>query len=123
MARRFFKKTTRRASRFARRAYRAAGKAQPSLMTSAIYGAGYGAARPFIAGFVKPVSSMIPAGGYQDEVALGLLGFAAAKWGTGIVRNVGRTALIVESASVGQQLIGGISNNASAMSSPSQWAI
>lgn len=114
MARRgFFKKSARRVTKFARRAYRSASKAQPSLLTAAMYGAGYGAARPFIANLVKPVSNFIPVGQYQDEIALGLLGFAAAKWGSGMIRNAGRTALIVESASAAAQLTSGMTTQAS----------
>jgi len=107
MARKF-RRIARRASGFARRAYRGASKTQPSLMTAALYGAGYGAARPLLANLVSPVSSMIPMGQYRDELALGLLGFAAAKWGSGMIRNAGRTALIVESASAASQLTSGM---------------
>lgn len=110
MARKFFKKARSMARRVGRKAYRSASKAQPSLMTAALYGAGYGAARPFIANLVSPVSNMIPVGQYKDEIALGLIGFAAAKWGSGIIRNAGRTALIVESASAAAQLTSGMTS-------------
>lgn len=104
----FFRKAARRSTRFARRAYRAAGKSQPSLLTSALYGAGYGAARPYLA----QLATMVPDGGMlgsmKDEVVLGTAGFLAAKYGSGIIKNAGRTALIVESASAGAQLSSGL---------------
>ena len=47
------------------------------------------------------------AGQYTDEVALGALGWYLSKKG-GIIGALGKSALIIESASVGNQLIGGM---------------
>jgi len=113
MARKFFKKARSFARRAGRKAYRSASKAQPSLLTAAMYGAGYGAARPFLANFARSIPDIPMLGNYNDEVKLGLAGFLAAKYGSGIVRNAGRTALIVESASATAQLTSGMTSQAS----------
>lgn len=106
--RRLFKKLASRGRSFARRSYRAASKAQPSLMTQGLYGFGYGAARPMLLGLVNSVvPNFAPLGNLNDEVKLGLAGWAAAKYGSGIIRNVGKTALIVEAAAAGSTIVGG----------------
>lgn len=51
------------------------------------------------------------AGQYTDEVVLGLLGWYLSKKG-GMIGAVGKSALIIESASVGNQLIAPMLNNA-----------
>lgn len=50
------------------------------------------------------------AGQYTDEVALGLAGWYLSKKG-GLIGQLGKSALIIESASVGNQLIGGYLGN------------
>jgi len=112
----FFRKAARRSTKFARRAYRAAGKGQPSLLTSALFGAGYGAIRPFAAQLTNYVPDGGMLGSMKDEVVLGTAGYLAAKYGSGIVRNLGRTALIVESASAGAQISSGLTGTSTSSS-------
>jgi len=52
------------------------------------------------------------AGQYTDEVALGALGWYLSKKG-GIIGQLGKSALIIESASVGNQLMTGFNSTPS----------
>lgn len=58
------------------------------------------------------------AGQYTDEVALGALGWYLSKKG-GVIGQIGKSALIIESASVGNQLIGGMLNSTAVTTSTS----
>jgi len=83
----------------------------------------YGAARGKIKDMITPFTDMIPAGGNSDELALGLIGYYAAKKGSGLIKNAGMAILTVEAASLGNNLMGGIisPNNANKSPSYSGW--
>lgn len=66
----------------------------------------YGAGRQWLANAAQPITSKIPLGNYADEALFGVGGYFLAKKGKGIVRNIGKAMLIVEAASVGNQLVG-----------------
>jgi hypothetical protein len=68
----------------------------------------YGAARSYLADFAAPVTSKIPLGNYADEALFGVLGWYIAKKNLFGLGNFGKAALIVESASVGNQLAAGM---------------
>lgn len=70
----------------------------------------YGAGRSWLSGMLAPVTSKIPAGNYADELAMGTIGWFAAKKGRGMVKQIGMAMLTVEAASVGNQLAAGMSN-------------
>lgn len=69
----------------------------------------YGAARQHISNLAQPLTSKIPLGSYADEAAFGLAGYFMAKKGRGMVRDIGVAMLTVEAASVGHQVINGMS--------------
>ena len=75
----------------------------------------YGAGRQYLSNMAQPLTSKIPLGNYADEALFGLAGYFMAKKGKGIVKNIGTSMLIVESASLGNQLLGqiGTSSNVS----------
>lgn len=103
MARR--KRSSRRSgSRVARRR-RGGGSGGDGLMSMVTAGAIYGAARAPVA---NTVGGFVPrfAGDYTDEIVMGGLSWAAYKYGSGMVRNIGKAGLYVESANAGQSLTG-----------------
>lgn len=65
----------------------------------------YGAARARLSSWVQQVIPGV-AGQYTDEIVLGLAGWYLAKKNTGFLRNIGMAALTIESASVGNQMVG-----------------
>lgn len=71
----------------------------------------YGAGRSKLSAIT---SQYLPAfaGQYTDEVALGALGWYLSKKG-GIIGQLGKSALIIESASVGNQLMSGFGSTTS----------
>lgn len=119
MARGRFRKVARRARGFARKAYRAASSPKEGPLTAIGYGFGYGALRKYAASGMSPVTNYLPFGQFNDEAGLAIAGFAAAKWGKGMVRQAGLTALKVEAASVGASITGGMTSS----SSSSQFSI
>lgn len=66
----------------------------------------YGAGRQYLNNAVAPLTSKIPLGQYADEALFGVGGYFLAKKGSGILKSLGLSMLIVESASVGHQLVG-----------------
>lgn len=94
--------------RFSRRAfkrYARSGMNTGTTMGSLLLPFLYGAVRPTIANAVQPLTSKLPFGNYADEVGMGLLGFVASKWGSGAVKNAGKTMLQIESYRVGEATV------------------
>jgi hypothetical protein len=109
MARRGFFKKSRRAFRRASGGFKRYGR---KAVTSSnpikviLPAMAYGAGRNWLTQIATPITSKIPLGNYADEVAFGLLGYYIAKKNPMGLKNVGLAILTVESASVGNQLVG-----------------
>lgn len=89
------------------------------LMGSVLPAAAYGIIRaPAV-----NMTAMVPrfAGNYTDEVILGVAGYLLAKRGKGFIRNLGMSALIVESAALGSQVSGGFTGMSSTTISEKGW--
>jgi hypothetical protein len=74
----------------------------------AIAAGAYGVVRNPIANALGPVTDFLPLGDYKDEVVMGAVSFAAAKWGKGLIKNIGKAGLTYELASAGMQLSSGL---------------
>jgi len=68
------------------------------------YGFGYGVARNPVLGLLSPVLSKLNLGAYESSVAMGIVSYMAIKKGSGMVREVGKAGLYVESAIIGQTM-------------------
>ena len=102
------KRKTRVVYRRAPKKRRSYGRKKEKFGTVIISGAGYGAVREKLNQLLTPITARVPLGIYADEVALGALGWAAAKGKFGnnkTIKNMGRAALTVESALIGQTLV------------------
>jgi len=75
-----------------------------SLMNTAAPAALYGAVREPIANALTPLTSKIPLGDVSDEIVLGTLAYFGAKKTSGFMRNLCRSALVVESARIGESV-------------------
>jgi hypothetical protein len=107
---RFRKRSRSRGSRFGMKRHSRRSGGGTSLMGTVLPAVVYGAARPYISNLVSPATNMLgAAGGYADNVVLGLLGWYAAKKGKGFIKNAGHSILVVEAAQVGAELSQGIS--------------
>ncbi len=90
-------------------------KSGVSLTGSILPAALYGAARPYISNLVAPVTSSLgAAGGYADNLVLGGIGYFAAKKGRGMIKSVGHAMLLIEAASIGSELSGGMGGSSNA---------
>jgi hypothetical protein len=89
-----------------KKSYRRKSSSNSSLLVTVGSAMAYGAFRSKLS---QLTSQYLPsfAGQYTDEVALGLLGWYASKRG-GVIGALGKSALIIESASVGNQLASGM---------------
>lgn len=103
MARFKRKSRSRRFSFFKRK-----GRSQSSLKPTQIMvgGAIYGVGRTYLSNMIAPITSKVPFGNLADNVVLGAIGYFAAKKGRGLIKQVGISALAVESALAGQDLVG-----------------
>lgn len=73
-----------------------------------LFAAAYaGLIRPFVATLAKPFSDKLPMGNLNDEAALAVVDFVASKQG-GMVGEMGRVGLVIEAASAGSTLAGGM---------------
>ncbi len=94
----FVRARTRR--QFSRKSGSSGGNVMMDIVApSAVYGAVRSKASSLITGIIGA-----PLGDYTDEVALGVLGWFAMKQGNGFIKNLGRAAITVESASLGANL-------------------
>jgi hypothetical protein len=113
-----FRKKARRAFRGFKRSAKRYGQSSNPLKV-VIPAMAYGAGRNYLSNMLAPLTAKIPLGNYSDEAVFGILGYLAAKKGKGIIKDVGVAVLTVESASLGSQLIGSVTNNNS--SSTGSW--
>lgn len=68
----------------------------------------YGAIREKASTAIAPYTSWIPGGSIADEVGMGLLNWAVAKWtGKGMLRQIALKGLVVENARVGEAVAQG----------------
>lgn len=72
-----------------------------SPMKTIAYGFGYGVARSPILGLLSPILQKVNLGVYESNVAMGLISFLAIKKGNGMVKEIGKAGLYVESAAMG----------------------
>jgi ABC-type thiamin/hydroxymethylpyrimidine transport system permease subunit len=100
----------RRVKRFFGRAKRYARSKSSSIspMKAVLFGGLYGAVRTQAHNMAAPLTNMIPLGQYSDEAAFGVLGYIMAKQGNSLIKNAGMAILTIESASLGQQALGGM---------------
>lgn len=103
--RRSFRRSTARAFRgFKRYSRRTIGGAKGNfkdVLNEGIYGAGYGVARPYAANLIAPLSNMIPVGDdIKNEAGMGLLGVGLIMLTRGALKDVGRTAVKIESYNI-----------------------
>jgi hypothetical protein len=82
----------------------AGGEATMSLVAgSAIYGA----IRQKASDMLAPVTAKLPLGNISDEVVLGTAGYLLAKKTSGLPRQIGKAALVIEAARVGEAIMTG----------------
>jgi hypothetical protein len=105
--RRFFRKAARRSFSVVRRASRRY-NASENVMTTVLPAAVYGASRAYISNAISPLTSKVPLGNYADEIVLGPIGYFMNKKGSGLVKSAGKAILIVEAASLGNQVANGM---------------
>lgn len=95
-------------SAFKRRSSRrhsSGGSSSNLLMTVALPAFAYGAVRNTAKGYISPISNFLPFGDNNDEVVMGVAGWALHKYTTGFTRDLGRTMLTVEIASLGHNIV------------------
>ncbi len=66
----------------------------------------YGAVREKISNALTPITSKIPFGDIADEITLGAIGWFLSKR-SGLIGSIGKTALVIESARIGEAMIDG----------------
>lgn len=97
---------------FARKA-RSSGSAE-NMIVVGVAAAAYGAFRSKIEALIQPVTSKLPIGGqYVDELALGTLGYFAAKGKLGnnkYIKSLGKAMFIVEATRIGSGIGQGMIN-------------
>lgn len=68
----------------------------------------YGAGRSYLANLAAPLTSKVPLGNYADEVVFGVAGWYLAKKNPMGLGKIGKAMLIVEAASIGNQVVSGV---------------
>lgn len=108
MARRRRKAKTRYITRFKRRGPRRSSSMFGGAVTGHIFGGGvYGAARGYVGGLISPLTNMIPAGQYADNVAFGIVDYLVYKNTSGMLKKVALTGLAIEAAMAGSEMTQG----------------
>jgi len=103
-----FRGFRRKAKSFNRRAGRSYAKASNASLMTAIGGAMiYGALREKASNALAPLTNKIPLGNIADEVVLGVASYFLAKKGSGLVREIGKAGLVIESARIGEAIVNG----------------
>lgn len=105
MRKRFKRVRARNSSSFRARRGRSSSSLNP--MSLIVGGALYGAVRQYASNALQPVTSMIPLGNIADEVVLGTAGYLLATKTSGMLKDVGRAALTIEAARIGEAIISG----------------
>lgn len=83
-----------------------------------LVGAGvYGAGRNVVSAALAPITSKIPLGTIADELVLAFLGHQVKRRTTGILREVGNAAMVVEAARIGVAVADGSAFQTGASSS------
>ena len=108
------------AKSFGRRS-RSRGSGDSNPMQLIIPALAYGATRSYLSNAISPLTSKIPLGNYADEAVFGTLGYFMAKKGKGFIKNAGKAILIVESASLGNQLASGAMGSTSQSNMSNNW--
>ena len=100
---------------FARRSRRSAGSSSENLVITGVAAAAYGAMRPKVEQWIAPITSKLPIGGeYVDELALGTLGYFAAKGKLGsnkYMKAAGKAVFMIECARLGAGVSNQMMNN------------
>lgn len=91
--------------RKASRRYSSSSSSGNILMSVVVPAFAYGGVRETAKGFVSPVSNMLPFGQNNDEIVMGVAGWALHKYTSGFTKDLGRTILTVECASLGHNII------------------
>lgn len=114
MGRRGRSKVRRVSSRFFKKS-RSRRKSGAVATTATLVGAGvYGAARGALSNLLAPLTSRLPFGGVEDEVALLMLSMAASKGNlpligkAKLVKDIGKAGVVIEAARIGDALGGGL---------------
>jgi hypothetical protein len=112
MARKRFRRIGKRGSYFGFRKRHSSKRSSGAFSGMAwLLGAGiYGAGRAKMAQAISPITSKIPLGGYADNVGMIGLAWAAKRFIGGkvpLVKDIANSAMIVEAALIGQELISG----------------
>lgn len=71
------------------------------LMKTLLYAFGYGVVRNPLTNVTTPIVNKVIATPYNDHIGNGVVAYAAMKFGSGMIREVGKVALIAEVASAG----------------------
>lgn len=101
------RKTSRRFGGFARKAARRGGVGNSAALLQ-VDAMAYGALRGYTSNAIAPFTSKIPLGGLSDEVGMGLLSWAVAKYaGGGMLGSIARKGLVIENARIGEALVTG----------------
>lgn len=106
----------------ARRSKGSSSGSSPFMMM--LGGAAYGAGRAYASNLIAPLTAKVPFGNLADNVVLGGISYFAYKKGKGLVKELGRSGLIIESALAGQDLLAnmnGSSTSSSASSFSQNW--
>jgi len=86
-----------------RRSHKSSGK--QGLMKSLLIAAGYGVVRNPIASFTTPMVDKVISTPYNDHIGNGAAALLAYKFGSGMIREAGKVALMVEAASAATGVI------------------
>lgn len=115
-----FKKKASRHS-FGKKAHRSSHKSSGlSPMSVILPAVAYGGLRGTISNLITPLTSKVPVlGAYTDEAVFGVVGYLLAKKSKGMLKGLGYGMLAVESASIGNQLLGGMVTGTTTINSPS----
>jgi hypothetical protein len=70
-----------------------------NIFKTLMYAAGYGLVRNPLANMTAPIVNKVVQTPYNDHIGNGVVAFAAMKFGKGMIREVGKVALIAEAAS------------------------
>lgn len=83
------------------------------LVGTIVGGVAYGAGRQYASNALAPITAKIPAGQYADNVVMGVLSYLVASGKIPLInkipmsREIGKAGLVIESAMIGQSIIGG----------------
>ena len=86
------------------KSYKKSGGKFSSVKLIDLYAMLYGAGRQYIAQAVSPITAKIPLGNFADNIVMGGINYAAAKFiPIKLVKEVAMKGLIIENAMIGQE--------------------